>query len=69
MSAIVQCIDTKDKVLNTLLEFKNTRRGRGIVFRKQKDGIQSLAKQLIARNRIKLRLCMVDLQNNATVKK
>ncbi|MCE3280920.1 MAG: box helicase domain protein [Bacteroidetes bacterium] len=46
----VQCIDTKDK-LNTLLEFLRTQgKGRGIVFCKTKDGTQSLAKQLIARN-------------------
>jgi ATP-dependent RNA helicase DeaD len=46
----VQCIDTKDK-LNTLLEFLRTQgKGRGIVFCKTKDGAQSLAKQLIARN-------------------
>ena len=46
----VQCIDTKDK-LNTLLEFLRTQgKGRGIIFCKTKDGTQSLAKQLIARN-------------------
>lgn len=46
----VQCIDTKDK-LNTLIEFLRTQgKGRGIVFCKTKDGTQSLAKQLIARN-------------------
>jgi ATP-dependent RNA helicase DeaD len=46
----VQCIDAKDK-LNTLLEFLRTQgKGRGIVFCKTKDGTQSLAKQLIARN-------------------
>ncbi len=48
----VQCIDTKDK-LNTLLEFLRTQgKGRGIVFCKTKDGTQSLAKQLIARNHL-----------------
>jgi ATP-dependent RNA helicase DeaD len=46
----VQCIDVKDK-LTTLLEFLRTQgKGRGIVFCKTKDGTQSLAKQLIARN-------------------
>jgi ATP-dependent RNA helicase DeaD len=46
----VQCIDTKDK-LNTLISFLKTQgKGRGIVFCKTKDGTQSLAKQLIARN-------------------
>jgi ATP-dependent RNA helicase DeaD len=48
----VQCIDTKDK-LNTLLEFLRTQgKGRGIVFCKTKDGTQSLAKQLVARNHL-----------------
>ncbi len=48
----VQCIDTKDK-LNTLLEFLRTQgKGRGIIFCKTKDGTQSLAKQLIARNHL-----------------
>ncbi len=48
----VQCIDNKDK-LNTLLEFLRTQgKGRGIVFCKTKDGTQSLAKQLIARNHL-----------------
>lgn len=48
----VQCIDTKDK-LDTLLEFLRTQgKGRGIVFCKTKDGTQSLAKQLIARNHL-----------------
>jgi ATP-dependent RNA helicase DeaD len=46
----VQCIDAKDK-LETLLEFFRTQgKGRGIVFCKTKDGVQSLTKQLIARN-------------------
>lgn len=48
----VQCIDNKDK-LDTLLEFLRTQgKGRGIVFCKTKDGTQSLAKQLIARNHL-----------------
>ena len=48
----VQCIDTKDKLI-TLLEFLRTLgKGRGIVFCKTKDGAQSLAKQLIARNHL-----------------
>ncbi len=48
----VQCIDTKDK-LETLLEFLRTQgKGRGIVFCKTKDGTQTLAKQLIARNHL-----------------
>lgn len=48
----VQCIDNKDK-LDTLLEFLRTQgKGRGIVFCKTKDGTQTLAKQLIARNHL-----------------